>query len=100
MNCRLFPAQPDRKACPENRTRCDRSSPMMITRPAASRIAQNCTLLAAFFGYCGSARRRGTRMKKTIAFGALALSLISSAAMADDFVDLLGILITGDRQGS
>ena len=84
MNCRLFPAQPDRKACPENRTRCDRSSPMMITRPAASRIAQNCTLLAAFFGYCGSARRRGTRMKKTIAFGALALSLISSAATADD----------------
>jgi hypothetical protein len=50
MNCRLFLAQPDRKARPENPTLCGRSSPMTMTKPAASRFAQNCTLLAAFFG--------------------------------------------------
>jgi hypothetical protein len=35
-------------------------------------------------GFSGSCREGGTRMKKTIAFAALALSLISSTAMADE----------------
>jgi hypothetical protein len=56
----------------------------MMRRRSASRFAQNRTLPAALFGYCGVMTSRGTRMKKTIALGALALSLISSVAMADE----------------
>src|SRR5438309_11739687 len=57
---------------------------MRMTKPAASRIAQNRTLLAAFFRYRDLETQGGPCMKKTSAIVALLLSLISSAAMADE----------------
>jgi hypothetical protein len=55
-----------------------------MMKPSGAYPAGNCTLLAAFFGYSDSAKPRGTCMKKTTAVTALALSLISSGAMAQE----------------
>ena len=51
---------------------------------ALAYLLRNCTLLAAFFGYSDSAKPRGTRVKRTSAVTALALSLIYSVAMAQE----------------
>jgi hypothetical protein len=55
-----------------------------LNRPECGEVFENCTHLAAFVGYSDSAKPWGTRMKKSTAVTALALSLISSVAMAQE----------------